>query len=133
MGDERRVDLLPGLSCFVWTCLLGSSILLSVAFVVAIFVFLLLVHAHPVESPAYHALVWGWLAMTALSLPVGVVGKMTKERRELMAGYTTLRGLYPNVDFVDRRSGLVLREAGSSLTSSSGRPGGRAPGDETSE
>jgi hypothetical protein len=133
MEDERRVNLLPGLSCFVWTWLLVGSMLLSVAFAGLIFVLIFLVHAHPGLSPAFHALLWWWLAVTVMFPPVGVVGKVIKERRELMAGYTTLRGLYPNVDFVDRRSGVVLREAGSPLESSSRRPGGRTPGNESTE
>jgi hypothetical protein len=111
--DSRATSLPPGVSCFVWTWLLVGSFVLCLLFIVPILVLGFLSRTHPGVLPVFHALLWWWLGVTVVLPSITAVGKVAKERREVMAGYTTLPRSYLNVDYRDWKSGAVIRRGGS--------------------
>ena len=69
------------------------------------------------------------LGVTVVAPSITAVGKVTKEQREVMAGYTTLPRSYLNVDYRDWKTGEVIPRSSSAGAASSRRtnPPARAP------
>ena len=129
MVDPRAGRLLPGLSCFLWTWLLVGSFCLCFLFVVPILLLGFVSSGNPGVLPAFHALLWWWLGVIVVAPSITAVGKVTKEQREVMAGYTTLPRSYLNVDYRDWKTGEVIPRS-SSAGAVSGRrtnPPARSP------
>ena len=129
MGDPRAGRLLPGLSCYLWTGLLVGSFGLCFLFVVPILVLVFVSFSNPEVLPAFRALLWWWVGVAVVAPSITAVGKVTKEQREVMAGYTTLPRSYLNVDYRDWKTGEVIPRS-SSAGAVSGRrtnPPARAP------
>ena len=121
MVDPRADRLLPGLSCFLWTWLLVGSFFLCFLFVVPILVLAFVSFGNPEVLPAFHALLWWWLGVTVVAPLITAIGKVTKEQREVMAGYTTLPRSYLNVDYRDWKTGEVIPRSSSAGAASSRR------------
>lgn len=129
MVDPRAGRLLPGLSCFLWTWLLVGSFCLGFLFVVPILILGFVSLGNPGVLPAFHALLWWWLGVIVVAPSITAIGKVTKEQREVIAGYTTLPRSYLNVDYRNWKTGEVIPKS-SSAEAVSGRrtnPPARAP------
>ena len=129
MSDPRAGRLLPGLSCYLWTWLLVGSFGLGFLFVVPILILGFVSLGNPGVLPAFRALLWWWLGVVVVAPSITAVGKVTKEQREVMAGYTTLPRSYLNVDYRNWKTGEVIPRSSPAGAASSRRtnPPARAP------
>jgi hypothetical protein len=63
----------------------------------------------------FHVFLGIWLVGVVVGMGVIGVGLPTRLKMELAAGYTTANFAHPEVDLVDSKTGIVLRNAGEPL------------------
>jgi len=112
--DER---MLPGVSAFTWSRI-ALAYPLGFILLIVMFGFNLLGWA---TWPGLWVLLGPAIALVACGA-VAALGSYLRQRSETEAGYTTLPGVSPNLDQLDFRTGVIIRQAGEPLLAVRGVP-----------
>ncbi len=114
---RKRRDLVPGPSLVVWGWVGIVTVYWGV--VGGVLVGLFFAVASGVGASwlldLFHVFLAVWLVGVVVGAAAIGLGLPTRLKMELAAGYTTGNFAHPEVDLVDSRTGIVLREAGEPL------------------